>query len=139
MSRHRWHEPEPARYHTLGRLASAVVRLHVDLHTIDAHKLPARGPALVCANHTSHLDPVVHAVALYRLGRKPRFLALAELFDKPAAGWALRTARMIPVHRGAGPEPLVRDAATAASEAMLDAVQALIPQARATAGVVTGP
>jgi 1-acyl-sn-glycerol-3-phosphate acyltransferase len=114
--RHRptkWEAPEPRRYRTLAQLATGLTKLHVDLRIVDGEKLPQTGPALVVANHPSHLDPIVLAVVIYRLGRKPRFLGLAELFDKPVAGWAMRTARMIPVVRGAGPERLVHDAVPA--------------------------
>lgn len=64
--------------------------------------LPASGPAIVAANHISYLDPLTSADAVIRAGRRPRFLAKAELFGVPVLGRAMRGANQIPVVRGTG-------------------------------------
>lgn len=64
-----------------------------------AEHLPAAGPAIVAGNHVSEHDPVVVGLALDGLGRRPRFLAKQELFDKPVMGAMLRNIKQIPVDR----------------------------------------
>jgi 1-acyl-sn-glycerol-3-phosphate acyltransferase len=66
----------------------------------DARYLPAEGPAIICANHLSSLDPVVVGEYLAYHGRWPYFLAKAGLFKLPGLGWALRHVGQVPVYRG---------------------------------------
>ena len=63
-------------------------------------RIPERGPAIVASNHVSYLDPLTLAWLADRRGRRVRFLAKAELFDKFALGGALRSVHQIPVKRG---------------------------------------
>jgi 1-acyl-sn-glycerol-3-phosphate acyltransferase len=63
------------------------------------HLLPPHGPLLVATNHTSYLDPFAAGYLVDRRHRRPRFLAKAELFDKPVLGPWLRHAGQIPVKR----------------------------------------
>ena len=64
--------------------------------------LPQTGPFILAPNHYSEADPVVMGVAVWRLGRVPRFLAKASLFRVPVLGLYLRRAGHIPVGREAG-------------------------------------
>lgn len=57
------------------------------------------GPAVVCANHTSNLDPVLVAFAL-GVRTNPAFLAKAELFKNKFFGGVLKAVGAIPVRRG---------------------------------------
>jgi 1-acyl-sn-glycerol-3-phosphate acyltransferase len=66
---------------------------------LGAEHLPASGGVVVAANHISFADPVVLAHALHDLGRRPRFLAKAEIFSTPVVGALLRSAGQIPVRR----------------------------------------
>jgi 1-acyl-sn-glycerol-3-phosphate acyltransferase len=66
----------------------------------NGRKLPATGPFILAPNHHSNIDPLVMAVAVWRLGRAPRFLAKASLFKIPVVGAALRAVGQIPVERG---------------------------------------
>jgi 1-acyl-sn-glycerol-3-phosphate acyltransferase len=66
----------------------------------DGHKLPATGPFILAPNHHSNIDPVVTAIAVWRQGRAPRFLAKASLFRIPVVGALLRSVGQIPVERG---------------------------------------
>lgn len=64
------------------------------------HLVPTHGPVLVAANHVSYLDPLTLAWVADRRGRRVRFLAKAELFEKPGFGFLLRQINQIPVSRG---------------------------------------
>jgi 1-acyl-sn-glycerol-3-phosphate acyltransferase len=62
-------------------------------------KLPRFGPVIVAPNHYSEIDPVVVGLAIWKLGRAPRFLAKASLFRVKILGWMLRSSGQIPVER----------------------------------------
>jgi 1-acyl-sn-glycerol-3-phosphate acyltransferase len=68
--------------------------------TSGAEHVPRTGPVVLAGNHVSEMDPVIVGLALDELGRRPRFLAKAELFSTPVLGSVLRSARQIPVDRG---------------------------------------
>jgi len=102
-------------YDGIARLVSGVVRIWIDLRVTGAERIPRTGPVLLAANHVSYVDPVVLGVVGHRAGRRLRFLALSDLFDRPVVGWVLRTGRMLPVFRGAGPQRMT-DAACDALE-----------------------
>jgi 1-acyl-sn-glycerol-3-phosphate acyltransferase len=55
---------------------------------------------ILAGNHVSYLDPLTLAWVADRRGRHVRYLAKAELFDKPVLGSLLRAAHQIPVRRG---------------------------------------
>jgi 1-acyl-sn-glycerol-3-phosphate acyltransferase len=61
--------------------------------------LPARGGALVVANHISYLDPIYTALWVHTARRMPRFLAKASLWKLPVLGTVLVGTGQIPVHR----------------------------------------
>jgi 1-acyl-sn-glycerol-3-phosphate acyltransferase len=63
-------------------------------------QVPAHGPVILASNHVSYLDPLTLAWVADRRGRRVRFLAKAELFDKRGLGTLLRAAHQIPVQRG---------------------------------------
>ena len=65
-----------------------------------ADNIPTAGPVVLASNHVSYLDPLTLAWVADRRGRHVRFLAKAELFDKPVLGSLLRAAHQIPVRRG---------------------------------------
>jgi 1-acyl-sn-glycerol-3-phosphate acyltransferase len=104
-------------------------RLLFDVEVSGEHNLPRRGPVLLAANHVSFLDPCVLAVVAHRLGRRLRFVALADLFEVPGLGWLLRKGRMIPVARGRGAEQMTREvcAALSAGQAVLVYPEGTIP------------
>jgi 1-acyl-sn-glycerol-3-phosphate acyltransferase len=78
-----------------------VSRLLFRIRVTGAERLPARGPAIVAANHISMLDGVALAlVTSHRSRRMTRFLVAAEFFAKPMVAWALRLYRQIPLERG---------------------------------------
>jgi len=67
--------------------------------------LPASGPAIVACNHVSYLDALAVAWAVFKSGRRARFLTKRELFKYPLVGWIISTARQIPVKRGTREAP----------------------------------
>ncbi|GAA5154477.1 lysophospholipid acyltransferase family protein [Microbacterium pseudoresistens] len=62
-------------------------------------KLPLKGPFVLAPNHYSEFDPLIVALAVWRMGRAPRFMAKESLFRIPVVGAALRRTGMIPVAR----------------------------------------
>jgi 1-acyl-sn-glycerol-3-phosphate acyltransferase len=77
-------------------------------------RIPRDGPAILASNHISYLDPLVLADLADRRHRRVRFLAKAELFDKPGLGWALRQINQIPVQRNTDDAAASLDAAVEA-------------------------
>lgn len=78
------------------QVSNAALRVFYRL-SVDGERVPARGPALLVANHpNSLLDPaMVVAVA----GRPVRFLAKAPLFTDRMVGWLIRGSGSLPVYR----------------------------------------
>ncbi|HEY7677764.1 MAG TPA: lysophospholipid acyltransferase family protein, partial [Candidatus Methylomirabilis sp.] len=62
-----------------------------------ADHVPARGAAILAANHVSYLDPLLVGVALER---PLWFMAKAELFRGRGAAAVLRRLQAFPVRRG---------------------------------------
>jgi 1-acyl-sn-glycerol-3-phosphate acyltransferase len=82
-----------------------------------AHRIPVHGPVIVASNHVSYLDPFVLAYLADRRHRRVRFLAKAELFEKPALAFLLRRLHQIPVQRNTTAAADSLDAAVAAVRA----------------------
>lgn len=57
------------------------------------------GAAIICAPHTSYLDPILVGLGM---GRKQfiRFLGKAELESTPLVGFLMRKIGSVPIHRG---------------------------------------
>src|ERR1043166_9166086 len=85
-------------------LAVAIMKLLFRLEARGTEHVPARGPVLLVANHSSVLDPPLVG------GMTPRrltFLAKAELFRVPGIGAFLRRLGAQPLRReGADPSAL---------------------------------
>lgn len=62
-------------------------------------ELPKRGPFVLAPNHNSEIDPILVGVAVWKMGRIPRFMAKESLFRIPVVGAALRASGQIPVSR----------------------------------------
>lgn len=63
-------------------------------------KMLRTGPLVIAPNHYSNIDPIVMGVAVWHLGRNPRFMAKASILRIPVLGWLLRKSGQIPVERG---------------------------------------
>lgn len=93
---------ERARLSVFWPLASIVVPLvsyFARIEITGRENLPRRGAYVLAPNHYSEFDPLIVAVAVWRLGREPRFMAKESLFRIPVLGAALRATGMIPVAR----------------------------------------
>lgn len=76
--------------------------------------IPREGPVIIAVNHIAYLDPFAAAYVVDGVGRRPRFLAKAELFDDKRIAWILRSAGQIPVRRGTKDAPMALDHALTA-------------------------
>lgn len=92
----------PSVFWLLALLVMPVWSLMVRYRFTPDSKLPVSGPFILAPNHYSEIDPLVMGVAVWHLGRVPRFMAKASLFRIPLVGWALRASGQIPVERDGG-------------------------------------
>lgn len=79
-----------------------ITNLAVRFRFHDRQKLPVTGAFILAPNHYSEIDPIVMGVAMWKLGRMPRFLAKASLFKVPVLGQFMRATDQIPVARSGG-------------------------------------
>ena len=91
--------------------------------------IPARGPAIVVANHRSYFDAIALGLTVTRAGRLPRALAKKEIFDAPVLGQIARVLGQIQVDRygagGAGDPGSGGSAGPSGGEALASAVRAI--------------
>ena len=92
-------------------IARPVLLLATGLRVLGRENLPAAGPAVIAANHNSHLD-VVALLSLFPLGmlHRVRPVAAADHFLKPGPiGWMARTLlNIVPIDRsGKGAEAAI--------------------------------
>lgn len=116
----RWQGREFA-YPILRPLIDLIARIVARMEFRGLEHIPRQGPAVIMANHVSHLDPLVLVSMAFRRRRRLRFLAVSGLWSVRLVGWLLRKGRMIKVHRGAGAERMVAEACAA-----LDAGQVIL-------------
>lgn len=64
--------------------------------------IPRSGGAVVTLNHTSYVDFLPAALALYQRGRRMRFLIKAEMQQVKVVDFLIRHTKTIPVDRGDG-------------------------------------
>ncbi len=122
--------PEKTRPSVFWLPAAVVVPLTGVIAKIEisgAENLPMSGPYVLAPNHYSEFDPVIVAVATWRMGRAPRFMAKESLFRVPVLGAVLRSTGMVPVARASS--------ASAAKETIAQAEQ-LVEHGR---GVIVYP
>jgi 1-acyl-sn-glycerol-3-phosphate acyltransferase len=89
----------PSVFWPLAAIVVPLFGLLAKVEIVDGEKLPREGAYVLAPNHMSEIDPLVVAVAVWRLGRAPRFMAKESLFRVPVLGWALRRTGMVPVSR----------------------------------------
>ncbi|TMM17671.1 MAG: HAD-IB family hydrolase [Actinobacteria bacterium] len=98
----------------------------------DVGHIPARGPAVLVANHRSYFDVVALGLTVLRTGRPFRYLGKKEVFDAPVIGPMATAMGGIRVERGSGSDQPLREAARALEAGELVAVQpqGTIPRGR---------
>ena len=62
-------------------------------------RIPRSGAFVLAPNHFSEIDPLVIGIAMWKVGRMPRFLAKASLFKIPILGAIMRGTKQVPVER----------------------------------------
>lgn len=88
----------PGLYRLLRAVLRPVVLLAVRPRVTGLEHLPADGPAILCANHLSNIDPVLVGVVV----RRPVvYLGKREYF-RGVLGWLFRSAGVVPVAREGG-------------------------------------
>lgn len=112
----------PSFFWFLAGVALPLSRPMMAIRIENGEKLPRFGPAIVAPNHYSEIDPVVVGLAIWKLGRAPRFLAKSSLFRVKVLGWMLRSSGQIPVERAGatrGSDPMAAAAQVADREQVL--------------------
>jgi 1-acyl-sn-glycerol-3-phosphate acyltransferase len=117
----------PSLFWPVAVIVIPLVSLLAKIRVVGAEKLPREGSFVLAPNHYSEFDPLVVAVAVWRAGRAPRFMAKESLFRIPVLGWVMRRTGMIPVAR--------TSSATAAKQTMKQSAE-LVEHGR---GVIVYP
>ena len=89
----------PTIFWPLAAVAAPLIALLFKLEIDGAEKLPREGAYVLAPNHYSEADPLAVALAVWKAGRAPRFMAKESLFRVPVLGWVLRRTGMVPVAR----------------------------------------
>lgn len=112
------------------RVLDLALRVLGSVRTTGAEHVPRTGPALLAANHVSHLDPVVLLLVAHRCGRKVRIMGVQEVHDHPLVGRFVRAGRHIPVVQGSPSRAplLAAEQALAAGELVLVYPEGTIPE-----------
>ncbi|HWF70029.1 MAG TPA: 1-acyl-sn-glycerol-3-phosphate acyltransferase [Mycobacterium sp.] len=66
--------------------------------------IPRTGGAVMAINHTSYVDWLPAALAVYNRGRRIRYMIKAEMQQVKVVNFLIRHTKTIPVNRGAGAE-----------------------------------
>lgn len=82
------------RWHSLG---SVVFKIFFRMEIIGQENIN-EGAAMVCANHSSGLDPIFVGMVLDK-NDQPLFIAKAELFKVPGLSWLIKRLGAVPVDR----------------------------------------
>ena len=117
----------PSVFWPLAAVIVPILSLIARVEIIDGEKLPREGPYVLAPSHSTEFDPLIVALAVWRLGRAPRFMAKESLFKVPVLGWALRATGMVPV---------ARSSSAAAARQTIQASEILVEHGR---GVIVYP
>lgn len=92
----------PQKTERLLAAASWVTRMRSITRAYGVEHIPERGVFICAASHVTQMDVFVPMQTLFHLGRRPRFMAKAEMLKWPFVGKALQTVGMQPVERRSG-------------------------------------
>ncbi|WP_345802830.1 lysophospholipid acyltransferase family protein [Microbacterium sp. AZCO] len=90
---------KPSVFWPLAAVIAPLISLLFKLDIEGAENLPREGAYVLAPNHYSESDPLAVALAVWKAGRAPRFMAKESLFRVPVLGWILRITGMVPVAR----------------------------------------
>ncbi|KFI63776.1 acyltransferase [Bifidobacterium cuniculi] len=79
-----------------------VLRASCKLHAWGLDNVPPTGPYITACTHVTQFDVFVPMIAMFRMGRRPRFMAKAEMGTWPVLGKWFRAVGMQPVPRRSG-------------------------------------
>ncbi|MFS0732788.1 lysophospholipid acyltransferase family protein [Microbacterium sp. 1P10UB] len=120
-------EPRPFVFRFLAAIVVPLVSVLAKIRVRPGDEMPRTGAYVLAPNHYTEIDPLIVAVAVWRLGRPPRFLAKESLFRAPVLGWALKATGMVPV---------ARSSSSASAKQTLEASESLVRHGR---GVIVYP
>jgi 1-acyl-sn-glycerol-3-phosphate acyltransferase len=83
-------------------VTSAVAMVGPRISYYGLANIPNAGGGVIAINHTSYVDWMAAAIAVYRRKRRLRFMIKAEMSDVKIVGFLMRHSHMIPVDRRAG-------------------------------------
>lgn len=89
----------PSIFWPLAALVVPFVSFLAKIRVDGRERIPREGAFVLAPNHYSEFDPLIVAVAVWRIGRLPRFMAKDSLFRVPVLGWVLRRTGMVSVAR----------------------------------------
>ncbi len=85
-------------YRRLFRFFQIIMFPFIRIRASGVDNIPA-GPAMLCANHSSNLDPIVMSLAM-GIDHHPHYMAKIELFKVPIVSSVIRAIGTISVDRG---------------------------------------
>jgi len=94
----------------IGAALGTIKGMRWPVTVVGAEHIPTEGPAIIASNHVGYLDFVFSGYAARERGRRVRFLAKKEIFDKAGPGWLMRQMGHIPVDRIGAPKESMRAA-----------------------------
>ncbi|MFP5224707.1 MAG: lysophospholipid acyltransferase family protein [Actinomycetota bacterium] len=94
----------------IGTAVTMIRSMKWDVTVTGAEHIPTEGPAILASNHIGYLDFVFSGYAARDRGRRVRFLAKKEIFDKRGVGWLMRQMGHIPVDRHGAAQDSMRAA-----------------------------
>ena len=108
----------PSVFWPLAAIIAPLISLLFKLEIEGAENLPREGAYVLAPNHYSESDPLAVALAVWKAGRAPRFMAKESLIRVPVLGWILRITGMVPVARSSSAASARRTLET--SETLVD-------------------
>lgn len=131
----RWSSPEqrrPSIFWPLAAIVRPLVAIFMGVKVEGGENLPVEGSYVVAPNHYTEADALVVAVAVWKMGRLPAFMAKESLFRVPVLGWALRVTGMIPVSRASSSATAKQTLSAAEHLAQLDRGVIIYPEGTLT-------
>ena len=95
-------ELNPKTTHRLVEGAAKVLRASCKVRAWGLDNVPVEGPYITAATHVTQFDVFVPMVAMFQMGRRPRYMAKAEMGKWPIIGKWFRAVGMQPVPRRSG-------------------------------------